>query len=86
MNETARLNITALQFAIALGLQVQNEDRTVSDLKREVLVRVLWSRYHLERQVGIMTGRPSVIVEQFCLVPLQTSLPKQHILEDTLVE
>jgi hypothetical protein len=47
-----------------------------------VFVRVWWSLYHLERQIGIMTGRPSMIVEQCCSVPLPAPFSEQQILEN----
>lgn len=67
---------------MALGLHVRNEDRLASGSKREVLVRVWWSLYRLERQIGIMTGRPSMIVEQCCSVPLPAPFSEQQILEN----
>lgn len=73
----------ALRFAVALGLHVRNDDCSASDVKREVLIHVWWSLYNLERQLTIMTGRPSGIGEQFCSVPLPQSLPGQRRIKDT---
>ena len=67
---------------MSLGLHVRNEDRSASGSKREVFVRVWWSLYHLERQIGIMTGRPSMIVEQCCSVPLPAPFSEQQILNN----
>jgi hypothetical protein len=60
----------ALRFAQALSLHVRNEDPTASELKREVLVRMWWSLYTLDRQLSIITGRPSVMVDSNCSVTL----------------
>ncbi|KAK7178420.1 hypothetical protein DPSP01_014092 [Paraphaeosphaeria sporulosa] len=72
----------ALRFATALGLHVRNEDPSASVAKREVLVRVWWSLYYLERQLAIITGRPSVIVDSCCSVPLPVPFSEQQISEN----
>lgn len=72
----------ALRFATALGLHVRNEDPSASEAKREVLVRVWWSLYYLERQLSIITGRPSVIVDSCCSVPLPVPFSEQQIAEN----
>ncbi|PVI05708.1 hypothetical protein DM02DRAFT_70300 [Periconia macrospinosa] len=73
---------TALRFSQALGLHVRNEDPSASPPKREVLVRIWWSLYYLERQLSVITGRPSVIVDSSCSVPLPLPVPESHISED----
>ncbi|OAG07114.1 uncharacterized protein CC84DRAFT_1117220 [Paraphaeosphaeria sporulosa] len=72
----------ALRFATALGLHVRNEDPSASGAKREVLVRVWWSLYYLERQLSIITGRPSAVVDSHCSVPLPVPFSEQQILEN----
>jgi hypothetical protein len=72
----------ALRFATALGLHVRNEDPSASGAKREVLVRVWWSLYYLERQLSIVTGRPSVIVDSCCSVPLPVPFSEQQMSEN----
>ncbi|KAF2447068.1 hypothetical protein P171DRAFT_409437 [Karstenula rhodostoma CBS 690.94] len=72
----------ALRFATALGLHVRNEDPSASGAKREVLVRVWWSLYYLERQLTIITGRPSVIVDSNCSVPLPVPFSEQQMSEN----
>ncbi|KAL5405047.1 hypothetical protein PMIN04_012442 [Paraphaeosphaeria minitans] len=72
----------ALRFATALGLHVRNEDPSASGAKREVLVRVWWSLYYLERQLNIITGRPSVIVDSCCSVPLPVPFSEQQLSEN----
>jgi hypothetical protein len=70
----------ALRFAQALGLHVRNEDPTASSSKREVLVRIWWSLYSLDRQLSIITGRPSVIVDSTCSVTLPIPLSEEQLL------
>ena len=72
----------ALRFATALGLHVRNEDPSASGAKREVLVRVWWCLYYLERQLSIITGRPSVIVDSCCSVPLPVPFSEQQIADN----
>lgn len=72
----------ALRFAMALGLHVRNEDKSASGSKREVLIRVWWSLYQLERQISIMTGRPSIIVDLYCSVPLPAPFFEQQTLDE----
>lgn len=69
----------ALRFAYSLGLHVRNQDPSASAPKREVLVRVWWSLYSLERQLSIITGRPSVVVDSCCSVPLPMPLSEDQI-------
>ncbi|KAF2116608.1 fungal-specific transcription factor domain-containing protein [Lophiotrema nucula] len=60
----------ALRFAFALGLHVRNEDPSASPSKKEMLIRIWWSLYSLERILSNITGRPSLIVDGSCSVPL----------------
>jgi hypothetical protein len=66
----------ALRFAYTLGLHVRNEDPSASPTKKEMLVRVWWSLYNLERLLGTITGRPSAISDTCCSVSLP--LPVQE--------
>lgn len=67
---------------MALGLHVRNDDRSASEAQREMLSCTWWSLYRLERQIGIMTGRPSMIVEQFCSVPPPAPYSERYVSED----
>lgn len=46
------------------------------------MVRIWWSLYCLERQISITTGRPSVVVDSSCSVPLPKMLWNQQIPDD----
>lgn len=72
----------ALRYAQALGLHVRNEDPSASLPKREVLVRIWWSLYSLERQLSVITGRPSVVVDSSCSVPLPLPIPEDRFTEE----
>lgn len=60
----------ALRCGFALGLHVRNEDPLASSHKKELLANIWWSLYSLERTLSIVTGRPSIIVDSTCSVPL----------------
>lgn len=72
----------ALRFAVALGLHVRNEDPSTSTPKRESLLRIWWALYSLDRQLSIITGRPSVVVDSCCSVPLPMPFPEDEITDD----
>lgn len=72
----------ALRFAYSLGLHVRNEDPSATAAKRETLVRTWWSLYSLERTLSIVTGRPSIIVDSCCSVPLPMPVPEENISDD----
>ncbi|KAF2624217.1 C6 transcription factor-like protein [Macroventuria anomochaeta] len=69
----------ALRFAYTLGLHVRNEDPSATAVKRETLVRTWWSLYSLERTLSIVTGRPSIIVDSCCSVPLPIPVTEEQI-------
>jgi hypothetical protein len=48
-------------------------------VKRETLVRTWWSLYSLERTLSIITGRPSIIVDSRCSVPLPMPVTEEQI-------
>ncbi|KAF2462958.1 C6 transcription factor-like protein [Lindgomyces ingoldianus] len=72
----------ALRFAYALGLHVRNEDPSASPMKKETLVRIWWSLFSLERLLSAITGRPSIIVDSNCSVPLPLAHPEDQHMDD----
>ncbi|CAA9959843.1 fungal specific transcription factor domain containing protein [Pyrenophora teres f. maculata] len=71
----------ALRSAYSLGLHVRNEDPSATATKRESLVKTWWSLYSLERTLSIITGRPSIVVDSCCSVPLPMSIPEEDASE-----
>lgn len=72
----------ALRSAYSLGLHVRNEDPSATAVKRETLVRTWWSLYSLERTLCILTGRPSMIADSCCSVPLPLPVPEENISDE----
>ncbi|OCK81675.1 hypothetical protein K432DRAFT_294972 [Lepidopterella palustris CBS 459.81] len=72
----------ALRFAYALGLHVRNEDPGLWAISKEIRVRVWWALYSLERLLGIISGRPSAIVDEYCAVPLPLPMDEDQLAEE----
>jgi hypothetical protein len=72
----------ALRSAYALGLHVRNEVPTTTTTQRVSLVQTWWSLYSLERTLSIITGRPSIVVDSCCSVPLPMVTPEDDIPEE----
>ncbi|KAF2034350.1 hypothetical protein EK21DRAFT_56709, partial [Setomelanomma holmii] len=75
----------ALRFGYALGLHIRNEDRAAGAAKKEVLSRIWWGHYSLERLLAAITGRPSIGINRTCSVPLPLPLSSGDI-EETIIE
>lgn len=69
----------AFRFAYALGLHVRNEDASATPANKETLVRTWWSLHWLESTLSTMTGRPSIIADSRCSVPLPMPIPEERI-------
>ncbi|KAF2188537.1 hypothetical protein K469DRAFT_566173 [Zopfia rhizophila CBS 207.26] len=74
----------SLRFAQALGLHVRNEDPNASALKKETLVQIWWSLHLLERLLSAITGRPTIILDSYCSVPLPLSLYEDKLSEASI--
>ncbi|KAF2175302.1 hypothetical protein K469DRAFT_69847 [Zopfia rhizophila CBS 207.26] len=71
----------SVRFAQTLGLHVRNEDPNASALKQETLVRTWWGLYLLERLLSAITGRPTIILDNYCSVPLPLPLCEDKLSE-----
>lgn len=61
----------SIRFGFSLGLHIRNEDRTATAVKKEILSRIWWAVYSLDRTLSAVTGRPSVGAE----IHSSTTLP-----------
>jgi hypothetical protein len=75
----------AVRAGYALGLHICNEDSAYSATKKEVLARIWWAHYELERLIAVMTGRPSSVISRSCSVPLPLPLSSKDI-EETIIK
>ena len=74
----------AMRFGVGLGLHVRNDDRTASAVKKEILSRIWWGLYSLERILCAITGRPSVGTEAFCSVAFPLPISGDEIDEERI--
>lgn len=65
-----KLSGSAVRGALGLGLHLQNVGVCTSDSSKEIRYRVWWSLYNVEHLLGVMTGRPSCIIDSSCTTPL----------------
>ncbi|KAF2186020.1 hypothetical protein K469DRAFT_664510 [Zopfia rhizophila CBS 207.26] len=75
----------AVRSAYALGLHIRNEDPAASVIKREYQVRTWWALYCLERVLCTITGRPSIVLDECCAVPLPLPLADYQLTETTIM-
>ncbi|PSN73969.1 hypothetical protein BS50DRAFT_566888 [Corynespora cassiicola Philippines] len=60
----------SLRFALAAGLHVQNDNFSTSLKQKEGLVRIWWSLHSIESLICGVIGRPCIIPNDECTVPL----------------
>ncbi|CAO2653872.1 Nn.00g106050.m01.CDS01 [Neocucurbitaria sp. VM-36] len=58
----------SMRLALALGLHLRNEDRTMDSVRKESLQNTWWSLHAIECLVSSVTGRPPVIAMEDCTV------------------
>jgi hypothetical protein len=64
----------SLRHAISLGLHLSNTDPTMYESRRNTITCTWWTAHSIECLLNIITGRPPVISEEYCTVPLPNSL------------
>ncbi|KAF2735168.1 hypothetical protein EJ04DRAFT_576398 [Polyplosphaeria fusca] len=74
----------SLRCGYALGLHIRNEDQKATAVKKEILSRMWWAVYSLERSLSAITGRPSVGLERVCSVPFPLPLSTEEI-DDAII-
>lgn len=65
----------SIRYAIAVGMHVRNDDPSASLEKKDILVRTWWGLHSVECLLSSMTGRPCVLSDEHCTVPLPNPLP-----------
>jgi hypothetical protein len=72
----------AVRHATALGLHVRSEAKDLSDMDKELRVRLWWSLYCLERLLDKLTGRPSCISDRDIGTPLPINVDESQFRRD----
>lgn len=67
----------SLRFALAVGLHLRNEDPSALPDRKETLVRIWWSLHSVECLLSSITGRPCIIDNEDCTVPLPEPRPHE---------
>lgn len=70
-----------MRFGFSLGLHIRNEDRNASLVKKEILSRIWWAVFSLDRTLSALTGRPSVGAQIYCSTPLPLPVAASEITE-----
>lgn len=68
---------------MALGLHVRSEAKDLSDMDKELRVRLWWSLYCLERLLDELTGRPSCISDRDISTPLPLNVDETQFRRDS---
>ncbi|CAI6339597.1 unnamed protein product [Periconia digitata] len=64
----------ALRFALAAGLHLRNDDPSTPSAQNETMINTWWSLQVIESLLCSIIGRPCVIPDQECTVPLPRAL------------
>jgi hypothetical protein len=65
----------SLRHAQAAGMHLRNEDQSLSLDKKRAMAQTWWALHSIECTLTSITGRPRVIHQKDCTVPLLTGLP-----------
>ena len=60
----------SIRYAIAVGMHVRNDDPSASPEKKDILAQTWWGLHSVECLLSSMTGRPYVLSDEHCTVPL----------------
>lgn len=74
------MNGIAVRQALTLGLNLRNQDRTLSDSSKEIRYRVWWAIAVTERTLSVMTGRPTSFAGSDCSAPLPVPLDEESFM------
>ncbi|MCJ1245580.1 hypothetical protein MMC30_002784 [Trapelia coarctata] len=67
----------AMRYSVALGLHLRNENPRLPDTAKEIRYRVWWAIFGLERTLGVMTGRPTSVVDIDCMTPIPLPIDEE---------
>jgi hypothetical protein len=84
LNSSWILSGMAIRLGSSLGLDSCSRECTSGPARQEVLSRIWWAHFSLERLVVTMTGYPSAAVDRIDLVPLPLALASEDIDEGVI--
>jgi hypothetical protein len=84
LNSSWILSGMAIRLGSSLGLDSCNRGPTSGAARQEVLSRIWWAHFSLERLVATMTGYPSIAVDKIDPVPLPLALSSEDIDESVI--
>ncbi|GFN20984.1 fungal specific transcription factor domain-containing protein [Aspergillus tubingensis] len=85
INRSRRVCGIAIRSSIAMGINLRNQSKEISNTSREIRYRVWWSLYTLENTLSVMTGRPTGTSDRFCTTPLPIPFEEEQFHQDPAV-
>ncbi|RDH26850.1 fungal-specific transcription factor domain-domain-containing protein [Aspergillus welwitschiae] len=82
INRSWRVCGIAIRSSIAMGINLRNQSKEISNTSREIRYRVWWSLYTLENTLSVMTGRPTGTSDRFCTTPLPIPFEEEQFHRD----
>lgn len=74
-----------VRFGVSLGIHIRNEDRAATAVKKELLSRIWWAVYSLDRVLSAITGRPAIGAETYCSATLPLPIAATEI-DEAIIE
>lgn len=75
---------TAIQSALAMGLNLRNAADEVPFSSKEIRYRVWWALFVLDSSLQMITGRPPQTNTSFCTTPLPIPYREEDFLDNTI--
>ncbi|KAL9609236.1 MAG: hypothetical protein Q9167_005971 [Letrouitia subvulpina] len=86
INRAFSMNGIAIRLAVALGLNLRNEDPLLSRSSKEIRYRVWWALCFVERTLAVMTGRAAAFGESDCSAPLPLPVEEEEFTNEKWFE
>lgn len=69
----------AMRSGIAMGMHIRKKDDSAGPTKKEIVSRIWWAHYSLERLISALTGRPNIAVRDTCSISLPLPISSDDI-------
>jgi hypothetical protein len=74
----------SIRYALALDLHLRNGDQTVEIARKERLVHTWWALQTFEGSLCTMLGRPCLVADDYCSVPLPLPAPMEQLADENM--